>query len=463
MKTTKNRLFMLGALVAAFAVTGCDEGLFDVKNPGRILDDDLNTAAGVASLVTGMSSDFSASYDNLAFTTAILSDEIVGSGSYFSTGRYRRGLFDSEDANGFWAGVQRARWVAEAGLIRMRNIDGYQFDGNIQTARAYLFAGLANRWFGENFCKTVFSAPYDADNPGPGGEVDTGVEMDREAAFQRAIPLLEAAIQHGGAAGAPEIVNAARGGLAQVYVGLGDATNALANSSMVPTDFVFAAAYSSNSGREESIIWNETHGRHEISAWMTLAGTYGAGDPRTPWTDCSDASANCPSANGADGQTIHYRQEKYPTRDDDIPLVKGTEMRLIEAEAALHAGDLAAAMAKINEARAHYGLDALESDGTIGSITGGEDGGAHPTSMSGWDILDRERHLTLWLEGRRLWDMQRWDHPHLDGGGVVYEATVDRRVTCDILGGPRNIGMPIALDECQVNENIDTQTRCFSK
>ena len=47
------------------------------------------------------------------------------------------------------------------------------------------------------------------------------------------------------------------------------------------------------------------------------------------------------------------------------------------------------------------------------------------TSMSGWDILDRERHLTLWLEGRRLWDLHRWNHPHLNGGGVVYEATVD--------------------------------------
>ena len=66
--------------------------------------------------------------------------------------------------------------------------------------------------------------------------------------------------------------------------------------------------------------------------------------------------------------------------------------------------------------------------------------------MSGWDILDRERHLTLWLEGRRLWDLHRWDHPHLDGGGVVYKATVARRASC----------MPIALDECQVNEKVSS-------
>ena len=448
MKTTSTRRLFLGALVAALASTGCDESIFDVKNPGRILDDDLNTAQGVKSLVTGMSADFSASYDDLSFTTARLSDEIVGSGSYFSTGRYRRGLFDSEDSNGFWAGVQRARWVAEAGLIRMRNIEGYQFDGNPETARAHLFGGLANRWFGENFCQVIFSQPYDEENPGPAGEIDTGDAMERDAAFRRAIALLERAIQNGG--GDSDIVNAAEGGLAQVYMGLGDFSNAVAHAAKVPTDFVFAAAYSSNSGRETSQIWNETHGRHEVSAWMTLAGTVGAGDPRTPWTDCSAEGSGCPSGNGADGQTIHVRQEKYPTRDDDIPLVKGTEMRLIEAEAALMAGDLPGAMAKINEMRAHHGLDPLESDGTIGSITGGDGGGANMTSMSGWDILDRERHLTLWLEGRRLWDLHRWDHPHLDGGGVVYEATVARRASC----------MPISLDECQVNEKVSSL--CFS-
>ena len=448
MKTIKTRRLFMGALVAAVATTGCDESIFDVKNPGRILDDDLNTAQGVKSLVTGMSADFSASYDDLSFTTARLSDEIVGSGSYFSTGRYRRGLFDSEDSNTFWAGVQRARWVSEAGLIRMRNIEGYQFDGNPETARAHLFGGLANRWFGENFCQVIFSRPYDDENPGPGGEIDTGDPMERDAAFRRAIALLERAIQN--ASGDSEIVNAAEGGLAQVYMGLGDFSNAVAHSAKVPTDFVFAAAYSSNSSRETSQIWNETHGRHEVSAWMTLAGTVGAGDPRTPWTDCSAEGSGCPSGNGADGQTIHFRQDKYPTRDDDIPLVKGTEMRLIEAEAALMAGDLAGAMAKINEMRAHHGLDPLESDGTIGSITGGDGGGANMTSMSGWDILDRERHLTLWLEGRRLWDLHRWDHPHLDGGGVVYEATVARRASC----------MPISLDECQVNEKVSSL--CFS-
>ncbi len=439
------------ALVATFWMTGCSDELFDVKNPGRILDDDLNTSRGINALVTGMSADFSVGYDNMSFVGAILSDEIVGSGSYFSTGRYRRGLFDSEDSNGRWAEVQRARWVAEGGLQRMANIEGFSFSGNALTARAYLFAGLANRWFGENFCEVVFSQPYTEESPGPGGEIDKGVALARTAAFERAIPALQQAVTHGGSAGASDIVSAAHGALASAYVGVGNWGSAMSEAAQVPTSFVYSAEYSSNSGREQSQIWAETHGRHEISAWGTLAGTYGAGDPRTPWTDCPAAGSGCPSGNGADGQTLHFRQEKYPTKDDDIPVVKGTDMRLLEAENALMNGDLAGAMAKINEVRAFHGLGALVAT-TVGSITGGTGGGAHPTSMTGWDILDRERHLTMWLEGRRLWDLHRWDHPHLDGGGVVYEASVARRASC----------FPISDDECQVNDNIDGTTKCFT-
>lgn len=454
-KGARNAVLALGAVVT-MTLGACDADIFDVKNPGRILDDDLNTAEGVNALVTGMSSDFSASYDELTFMVARLSDELVGSGSYFSTGRLRRGLFDSEDSDGYWNGVQRARWVAEGGLIRMAGIEGYTFENNANTARAYLFAGMANRWFGENFCEVVFSKPYTEEEPGPGGEVDTGVPLPRSEAFQRAIPALQAAISHGNGAGSSDVVSAARGTMAQVYVGLGDWATAVSFASQVPTDFVYSAEYSSNSGREESQVYNETHRRSESSAIATTAGTVGAGDPRTPWTDCSDPANGCAAGirNGADGTTPHYRQDKYATLDDDIPLVKGTEMRLIEAEAALLGGDVATMMAKINEVRTFWNLDPIDPGAVtgVGSLTGDpETKSAHKTSMNAWDVLDRERSLTNWLEGRRLWDLHRWDHPYLNGGGIIYESTVARRASC----------LPISDQECQVNENVD-DSKCFT-
>lgn len=437
----KNRL-AAAVLVAAVALAGCgDEGLFDVKNPGKILDEDLNTSKGVAALVTGMSSDFSSSYDEVSFLGARLSDEVAGSGSYFSTGRYRRGLIDSEDANGFWNGVQRARWVAEAGLQRMQTIEGFNFAGSEETARANLFAGLANRWFGENFCEVLFSEPFESDD---------GTPQEHTAAFNRALPELQEAITVGGASGASDVVTAAYGARASVKAWLGDWAGAMQDAAKVPTDFVWNAVYSANSNRENNTIWDETQGRFEVSAFGSLAGSFPEpGDPRAPYTDCTKASNGCAGTNGADGQTPHYRQEKYPTVGSDIPLVKGTEMRLLEAENALLNLDLGAAMTKINEVRAFHGLAALTATG-IGSITGEPGGGANRTSMTGWDILDRERFLTNWLEGRRLWDLRRWDHPHLDGGGVVYEATVARRASC----------IPISDQECQTNPKA--ANKCFT-
>jgi hypothetical protein len=131
---------------------------------------------------------------------------------------------------------------------------------------------------------------------------------------------------------------------------------------------------------------------------------------------------------------------KYPDYGADIPLVKGTEMRLIEAENALRNNDLTTAMAKINEVRAFHGLDPLTATGVGNGITFEWD------SMTGWDILDREYMLTTWLEGRHLGRFHRWDaggmtHPYLTGKNHFYELVPAKRFTC----------YPIADSECQTN------------
>lgn len=412
-------------LAAAIAVAGtaCDSDAFEVENPGAILDQDLNTPRAVSALVVGMSSEFSEGYDGQSFLIARATDEMAGSGSYFLTGLVRRGLIDRESVNGFWNDAQEARWLAEAGIERMREIENFSFTGHPLTARAHLLAGLSNRWLGENFCEVTF---------------DEGDLRPREDAFSRATGYLEGAIQHGQSAGADDIVQAANGALAQVHVGLGDWAAVEQYAAQVDTDFEYVAFYSTNSGVERNEIWLETHGRGEMSVFGTYMASLDPQDPRTPWTDCTEVECSAGSQ-GADGETPHYRQEKYPELGSDIPLVKGTEMRLLEAEAALRDSDLTTAMNKINEVRMHYGLSSVTATGIGEGITG------DPDSMTGWDILDRERLLTLWMEGRRLWDLHRWDHPFLYGGEVVYEPTVERRFSC----------LPVADSECQSNPNIE--------
>jgi hypothetical protein len=426
MKYSKKLARIRNTIVAAVAIvtmTGCSD-FFDVTNPGVILDADLNSVRGALALVTGMSSDFSEGYDGAAFAVARLSDEMAGSGSYNSTGDFRRGDFRSDDANGYWNDIQRARWVAEDGLRRMRDdIEGFPFDNNELTARAYLLAGMANRWFGETFCQIIYEA---------------GEAQPKSAAFNRALPQFDEAIKHGGGAGASDIVTAARGGKMQAYVGLGDWGNAVTMAALVPTDFVYEVVYSDNSGREQNEIFNETHGRYEMSAYDTWAELNGSESKRTPFTDCRE-SPLCSNAQGADGQTPHLRQEKYDSRGSNMVMVSGVEARLVEAEAAIANNDLTLFHSKINEVRAHYGLGLYPNAPTeAGDFTGDWEGD------SAREILDRERYLSLWLDGRRLWDMHRWDHPFLDGGSIAgYTPRAEKRTSC----------FPMADSECQTNPN----------
>ena len=427
------------ALAGVLGLAGCD---FDVDNPGRVLETDLNTVDAVDALVTGMSSDFSEEYDGTAFLIARASDEMAGSGSYNTTNNFRRGIIEADQVNGVWEGIQRARWVAEDGIRRMRDdIEGYAFAGNRLTARAYLFAGLANRVVGESFCFGTISAAAEL-----AGEAEAA--QPPSEAFQRALNMLAEAVTHAQGAGDQDLEDAAHGGRAQAYVGLGDWPNAVNEAGMVSTDFLFEALFDDNSGRENNEMRNETN-RREMSAFETYAASFNPPDPRAPYTDCP-GTGDCNGVLGADGITAFWRQDKYwPDRGADIPAVKGTEMRLIEAEADLRNNLLVSAIAGMNEVRTFHGLADLSP--------------APATIADGFIALDRERYLTLWLEGRRMHDAHRWEAE----GRTTMPAVMFLNGLVPLAGDDMDPGLtqrasciPIAFSECLSNPNLRDSPQC---
>ena len=452
MTHTTTRSIFSSLIVAGLLVlmSGCD-GLFDVDSPGTIRDPDLNTPTAMEPLVTGMSSDLSAELDAIAFVGARMSDEMAASGSYFISTRVRFGYIDPEDVDAYWEGMQRARFAAEDGLRRMREVLGDNYDDREDlAARAHLLGGFANRILGENFVKVAFNG---------------SAAQPRSAAFERADSLLQLAVQWADQAGEGDLETAAIGARAQVQANLGNWDTARDLAAQVPTDFVYNAAYSGNSAREENEIQDETHSRYEMSAFGTIVATFDSQDPRAPYTDCrsddpdEDANPECSAEVGADGGTFHLRQEKYPEEGSDIPLVKGTEMRLIEAEAALEEdNDLGTALSMINAARTYYNTvyaDEIDNgdfreleDITTDDVTGiGETGPNGFEDGSAYALLAQERLLTLWLEGRRLNDLYRWDHPFKYNPGevdVVYEQQP----------AVRAVILPVAESECNNNDNI---------
>jgi hypothetical protein len=429
---------LLAPAFAALLLAGCE-----VKNPGAILDSDLDDIRTLGSLVTGMSADFSTALDDNVFNMVRGSDEVTGSGSYFNTGLLRTGVVNREDNNFPWGSLHRARWVAEDGIRRMLELDTLGlYNGSPLVARAFLLAGLAHRVSGENLCYTV---------------IDGSAVMPKSAHFDSTLLRADSSIYHATLAGIDTMVTAAHGLKAQAYAGLGQWSNATTESALVPTDFTYVAFFSNNSGREENVLQDESWGRAEYSVYGSRAGANDpTQDPRAPYIKCQDEPAipipvECNSQLGADGTTFHWQQNKYPTVGTNIRVISGEEMRLIEAEAFLEGGDLGNFKARIDEVRGEYGL---------GPIT------LPATANDAWLVLDDERMYTLWLEGRRWWDAFRWDHAtpsrrfmpavgwlygDLDAG-LIYDKdpAISKRGYC----------FPISFDECQTNLNVRDAPEC---
>lgn len=349
--------------------TACD---LSVTNPGPLPDEDLNTPTAMPGLVAGMSADLSVALVRQAYYTSLQSDELTHGGNYNNERYFYDGAVTGEHTNAVWANMQRARWVAESGIERMRGVLGDQFATSPLVARAYALAGFANRLAGENVCEAV---------------IDGGSREDHSVHFDRALEQFGEAIARAEALGDDELATAARAGRASIRAWLGDWAGAVQDAEQVPADFRFEAKFSSNSSREENDIAYES-GRGEI----TVYGTKWAevfDDPRVPWDSVMASETQLQT--GPNGTPI-FRQMKYPTVDADIPLVKGSEMLLLRAEAALRGGDVSSAVTLINEARAVYELPA---------VTAADEDEA-------WEILRHERGADLWLEARRIWDLRRW-------------------------------------------------------
>jgi hypothetical protein len=373
-----NRIRRFAPLAAVVTAVSCG-GLLDVEAPGAIRDEDLNSQDAIPGLIVGMAFDLAESIDDSIETLSLAAGELFHGGSY-NLGDVPRGIILPEDVNGEWGTMHQARWVAEQGIVRIRDqiLTGEkaaEFDQSPYVARAFLLAGLANRQLGENLCFTA---------------IDGQARESNTVHFPRGEAQFNEAIRIGGAAGsaAADIVTAAYAGRASVRAWQGNWAGAVEDAARVPAGFVYLGKLSPDG--ESNILAQETHNRFEYSVWGTEFAER-PDDARAPWVIVYRADGSV--ATGANGATLHYQQKKYTTSGDDIPLVKGTEMLVLRAEAALRNADIAGAFTLLNEARAAYSMAALPVPATIDEA---------------WDILHAERGATVWLENRRLWDLRRW-------------------------------------------------------
>jgi starch-binding outer membrane protein, SusD/RagB family len=380
------------ALAAAAAVTlgGCDLG---VSNPALIEATDLETPAAVPAIVNGALGSFGIGSTingggGVFSASALLSGELVHSGSWVPLREISEGTPNNEspENQSHWGNMSQARWQAEDAIAKAQRL-AENPDRNPWVALAMLYAGFSNRVMGENFCDAV---------------IDGGPRQPHTAFSERAVGHFTAAIGVAQAAGVDSMRLAALAGRAQARVMLGQWAQAAADAQQVPTSLRYVHIHSENSSSEHNGVHNwafRGDNGFQMTVWGTPfavwgqavgGGTQSEGDPRAPFRLVTNAQGN-PQI-GGDNRRPVWRAEKYPSRATGIPLAKGTEMRLIEAEARLVANDVPGAVAKINEVRTFRALQPVTA----------------ATAAEAWPLLMRERGLELWLEGRRLGDLRRW-------------------------------------------------------
>jgi len=140
-----------------------------------------------------------------------------------------------------------------------------------------------------------------------------------------------------------------------------------------------------------------------------------------------------------------WPEAKHNATTSPIRLSSGWEMRLIEAEAALVAGDTATARAKMNIRRANLALPGV----------------TFTTPTEAWTALKTERALELWLEARRLGDIRRWlvngtPGDLVDGTYRANRTDVLHATPIETMTSPaqRSQCFPVGRNERETNPNV---------
>lgn len=415
------------AALMIITTSACD---FEVTNPGPVPDRFLDNPEAHEALVTGATRDFAEAMGYMALTTGGVTREIHAGGNvcnYGITALQTVGILGGDDweeyCSPIWNLSHRARWVAEDGIRRFEEVlEPTEFETDPNAAELLLLVGYSNRLLGENMCFAVIDG---------GPKQPSTVHLERaEAAFTRAAEIAAGL-------GLPHEETAAMAGRASVRVGLGDWDGALADAAMVPDGFVHAIEYQAAEPAQNNRLWranaNEPNRTHTV--WNTVYEEYypASGDPRTPWGSDPEQPYG-DAAVGGYGQVPWLFQLKYDDPTSPIDVSSGREMRLIEAEASLRAGDVAAAMAILNERRASLGLAELEAE----------------TVDEGWTHLKRERGVELWIEARRLGDLRRWKEEGTPGELHPLEVTGGEIP----LSPERSYCAPITDTEIRTNPNL---------
>lgn len=379
----------------------------DVARPSAIQD-----STALPAVLEGAIGDFGVAYNgggdfNQITLAGQLSDELINTETFptrIEVDERRQKYQTNGSLSGLFYATSQARQSAdraEALYLKFASKDAGLAESLNLSALVYIL-------FAENYCGSVPISNLDAN-----GAIVYGNSLSTTQLLDVAIEKADSAFK---IASDANVTGGANFALQQKYLSqivkgralLDENKPALAATAVagVPTSFQFSYTHSATSGRQNNGTWGVTVsvGRFGVAnnegvnglPFVTEGDTLGTiKDPRV-----KNAHRTNNKGNGFDGGTPQWIQLKYPARDTPVIIADGVEARLIEAEAALAAGNYNGANGTLSI------LNGLRNGARGITLPALADVSANGAAAE-QDQLFTERAYWLYLTSHRLGDLRR--------------------------------------------------------
>lgn len=367
------------AVVVVALTAGCSD-LTKVNAPDVLEPPALATAAGAEALrvgaINGFVLAFAGDIRGQITTSGALADEFFNAAtSAIALAEADQRIMPDPGSAYPYTQVQRSRLDAERAIQAMQ---AYAPASRARMGELFALKGYTELFLAENMCSGI-----------PLGRIVNGGPMygqpvaSKELYALAALDFDSAAIY---AADSVSILSLARVGRGRTLLGAGKFAEAAAAVAAVPTSFSYVTLHSA--AVQPNGVYSIINNLRYITVSNREGGTgldfRTAQDPRVPTVSIGK---------GVDGVTDVYGFATYGSFAAPIVLASGFEARLIEAEAALRAGDANGALVILNALRATKpGLAPLA---------------LNPSPSGQVDQLFRERAFWMFATGHRHGDMRR--------------------------------------------------------
>jgi len=430
--------------VAAWLAAGCslDDLVGSDELPPDVSDPNVTkTAEGAVNVYHGLHVVFRDAFDLVVVDGGLLTDELgirttVGTAGVRTAVDKRDFSYELDYPNSgssSYALLHRVRGQAGQAIALLTR---YAPGREPLVGHAYALQGYAEIFLADLYCSGIPLSTIDFD-----GDYTYQPGSATEEVYTHAAALLDSAIVLAG--DSTRTAHLARVGRGRALLALGRFAEAAAVVQEVPDDFVYAISYpvegsplDYNFARvSTSDYWDYTVIDREGGNGLDYVSS---GDPRTVVSTLSRISER--------GLPVHHPSKYATDGTSPIVLASGIEARLIEAEAALRAGDAGTWLGILNHLRqtAWWSIRPAVSE-PLPDLT---DPGSESARV---DLHFRERAFWLFLTGQRQGDLRRLIRHYGRTQEQVYPAGVylDARAPGSSYGG--DVDIPVPRSESTLN------------